>query len=295
MESTRMRWLVVIAGLGMMFATVAAAQDEAPAPSEASASARQEQVDGAAKANGALDLGAVDGAPVSPAAALPREERQVSGELESPAVSRAGSGAPIAEQTAGAALPMAIPRKETDGARGLGRGRPATRAETRQLPRSAHSSAGQVPWYRNPYAALLGVLVLIVAVSALIKRYVPSARPVANDALRVVGRTALSAKQSAVLLQVGNRLVLVGVTSDSVRALAEITDEGEVAQLMGKASPTVGAPGQAFDATLAQELEKYDGPSDGAVEQDPVDDAQMEQARGQLQNLLGRLRAMQTD
>ncbi len=134
--------------------------------------------------------------------------------------------------------------------------------------------AGQtsVPWYRSPFAALVVVLGVIGAVAAGVRRWVPAARAVSSDQMRVVGRTAISSKQSAVLLHVGKRVVLLGVTSDRVNTLAEITDESEVAQLVGQAKSadskaqgfdaagiaSVGMKASEFDAALAREFEQYE-------------------------------------
>ncbi|MCA9253878.1 MAG: FliO/MopB family protein [Phycisphaerales bacterium] len=134
--------------------------------------------------------------------------------------------------------------------------------------------AGQasVPWYRSPFIALVVVLGVIAAVATGVRRWVPAARSVSSDQLRVVGRTAISSKQSAVLLHVGKRVVLLGVTSDRVNTLAEITDESEVAQLVGQAKSaeskasgfdtsgidSIGIKSSEFDAALAREFEQYE-------------------------------------
>ncbi len=134
--------------------------------------------------------------------------------------------------------------------------------------------AGQaiVPWYRSPFVALLVVLGVIGAVATMVKRWVPATRTVTSEQLKVVGRTAISSKQSAVLLHVGKRVVLLGVTPECVNTLSEITDESEVAQLIGQAK-TGEAKAQGFDATaidseipvssgfdsaLAREIEQYE-------------------------------------
>jgi flagellar biosynthetic protein FliO len=134
------------------------------------------------------------------------------------------------------------------------------------------AGAADTSWYRNPFVALLVVLGVIGAVAASVRRWVPAARSVTSDQLRVVGRTALSSKQSAVLLHVGKRVVLLGVTPESVNTLSEITDESEVAQLIGRAmsedskakgfdAAALGMelPGSGdFDSVLAREIEQYD-------------------------------------
>jgi flagellar biogenesis protein FliO len=53
------------------------------------------------------------------------------------------------------------------------------------------------------------------------------------DAVSVLGRVSLSAKQVAQLLRVGNKLVLVALTPGGAETLTEVTDPAEVDRLMG--------------------------------------------------------------
>ena len=82
---------------------------------------------------------------------------------------------------------------------------------------------------------LFWVVVLIVAiygVAKLLKRYVPSARNMfGSGTVKVVGRTFLSPKQSILLVRVGRRMVVVGVTPTGMSALAEIRDADELEEI----------------------------------------------------------------
>lgn len=149
-----------------------------------------------------------------------------------------------------------------------------------------------VPWYRTPYLALLAVLGLIVAASMAFKRWVPATRPVSPNTLRVLGRVAIAAKQSAVLLHVGRRVVLVGVSTDNVRPLAEIRDPDEVAALLGQSAVQNQTAG--FEQALAREIETYPEEADPKDVVTPVDEALLEKTQGQLHGLLSKLRAMQS-
>jgi flagellar biogenesis protein FliO len=53
------------------------------------------------------------------------------------------------------------------------------------------------------------------------------------DVVSVLGRVSLSASQSAQLLRVGNKLVLVSVAQSGAETLTEITDPDEVERLLG--------------------------------------------------------------
>lgn len=79
---------------------------------------------------------------------------------------------------------------------------------------------------------LFWVVVITVAIyggARLLKRYVPAARNMfGTGTLKVVGRTFLSPKQSILLVKVGGRMVVVGVTPTGMTALAEIRDSEEL-------------------------------------------------------------------
>lgn len=113
------------------------------------------------------------------------------------------------------------------------------------------------PWYRNPFTSLLVVLGVIGAVAAMVRRWVPAARTVNSDQLQVIGRTAISSKQSVVLLHVGERVVLLGVTPEAVNTLSEITDESEVARLLGRSKSNEAVQSK-FDSVLTREFEQYE-------------------------------------
>jgi flagellar biogenesis protein FliO len=59
-----------------------------------------------------------------------------------------------------------------------------------------------------------------------------------GDAVSVLGRVSLSAKQVAQLLRVGNKLVLVALTPGGAETLTEVTDPAEVDRLMGLCQQT---------------------------------------------------------
>lgn len=107
-------------------------------------------------------------------------------------------------------------------------------------------------------------MVLVVAAiyggARLIKRYVPAARNMFGaGTLKVVGRTFLSPKQSILLVRVGRRMLVVGVTPASMSALAEISDPEELEYINNEmAGSGKGRDGGEFKQNLkeaADELE----------------------------------------
>ena len=79
----------------------------------------------------------------------------------------------------------------------------------------------------------LAVIIVFIYVSVwLIRKYVPSARGVLGGGpLMIVKKMHVSAKQSIVLVKLGGRFVLVGVTANSMTPLSEITDAEEAKKL----------------------------------------------------------------
>jgi len=57
--------------------------------------------------------------------------------------------------------------------------------------------------------------------------------PLPKDAVAVLGRVPLAARNFAHLIQVGNKLVLVAITPDGATPITEVTDPGEVDRLLG--------------------------------------------------------------
>jgi flagellar biogenesis protein FliO len=53
------------------------------------------------------------------------------------------------------------------------------------------------------------------------------------DVVSVIGRVPLAARQFAELLRVGNKLVLVSLTSNGAQPISEVTDPAEVDRLLG--------------------------------------------------------------
>ena len=114
------------------------------------------------------------------------------------------------------------------------------------------------PWYRSGLGALALVLVLIVAVYWLVRRYLPAARAGDSGVLRVVARTGLAPKQSLMLIRLPRRFVLVAVSQNRVDTLCAIDDAEEVADLSARVHAPVAGGGVQFDQLLQTEESEYD-------------------------------------
>lgn len=104
-----------------------------------------------------------------------------------------------------------------------GRGRPET------------TGSGEVSVL--PFFLWTGVIVLaICGALVLVRRVFPGARSLfPNPAINVIGRRAITGSASVVLVEVGNRILRLGVSKDSLLYMGDITDPLEIALVKGKA------------------------------------------------------------
>lgn len=103
-------------------------------------------------------------------------------------------------------------------------------------------SAASMAW------PLLCVLGLIFGAALFVRRIMPrSMRASGSSAINIVARQYLSSKQSLCLVQVGQRVVLVGLSGDKMTALSEITDREEIGELTAKMARHTPS---SFSATL---------------------------------------------
>ena len=128
----------------------------------------------------------------------------------------------------------------------------APRMDARPLPRKREPAGraanegghatSQSSWGRTTLS-LLGVVTLIVLLAWGYKvvaghggglRLTPKIRQ--RGLIEVVSRTALSPRQSLYLVRIGPRLVLIGCTHESIRALDVIHDADLTARLLGEAA-----------------------------------------------------------
>jgi flagellar biogenesis protein FliO len=82
-------------------------------------------------------------------------------------------------------------------------------------------------------AALVLVLGLFLLVVALLRRTGSrSSASLPQDVVGVLGRVPFPGRQSAYLIRLGNKLLLVSVTPNSAETLSEVTDPAEVNRLL---------------------------------------------------------------
>ena len=100
------------------------------------------------------------------------------------------------------------------------------------------------------------VIVFIYAVVHVLRRYVPSARNMFGSGIvKVVGRTYVSSKQCLLLVKVGSKFVVVGVTGTSMSPLAEISNPDEAHKL---AEELAAQSGQSIASSFRRSLNEAD-------------------------------------
>jgi flagellar biogenesis protein FliO len=168
----------------------------------------------------------------------------------------------------------------------------AASAVLRRAPREAGESAGtwsqlQALWPLAIVLALIGGGVVVL------RRWAPGARVQAPSVLRIAARTVVSPKQHLILIELGRRYVLAGVSSDRIEPLCVIADPEEVSDLVGLLRSGSAAEGREFQRLLAEESGAFgdplEEPGGGATE--PADP--LGRAGRELSSLLGKLRRMQ--
>ncbi len=131
---------------------------------------------------------------------------------------------------------------------------------------------------------LVLVLGLIAGMALLLRRFLPNQRLLTGSAaIEIVARTGLSSKQQLVLVKMGGRLVLLGVSAERINPLSEVVDPDEVATLIGAAAgDRPGSMRRAFADSFEREVRTYAEPS--------KDDQLVETVGGEVRGLLDKLR-----
>ena len=133
---------------------------------------------------------------------------------------------------------------------------------------------------------LMAVLLLIGGMAFILKKFMPARGLLAgSEALKIVARTHVAPKQQVVLVKLGRRLVLIGVSPERMSALSSIDDPDQVAMLLGEiASRQPNSMTGAFASSMARERETY------ADEPLATDDTEV--THGQVRGFLRKVRAL---
>ena len=151
-----------------------------------------------------------------------------------------------------------------------------------------------VPWYRSGLVSLGLVLGVIIFVALGFKRVAKTSRGGGGGVLKVLTRTHLSPKQSIAVVQMGGRLVFVGITPEQISTLRVVEDREEAALLRGELRiGDAQSGGIAFDKHLSREAKELTDGLDVGVEASSGTPNRQSGAKNDLRGLLDRLRDFQ--
>jgi flagellar biogenesis protein FliO len=131
---------------------------------------------------------------------------------------------------------------------------------------SGAAAAKDSRWYRGTAVSLAVVLGLIGGGAWLLRRLMPQVRRSGGSGpVHVLSTTYLSPKQNLSLVRCGQRVILIGVTTEHISPLAVMDDQSEISLLMsmlrdGKDQPT-GRFDEGLDRATGQ-FERTDGSFD---------------------------------
>ncbi len=142
-------------------------------------------------------------------------------------------------------------------------------------------------WSVKDFWPLLSVLALIAVLAWIVKKSLSGRRVLTSSSvIEVLSRTALSSKQSLVLVRMGRRLLLLGVTNDEMHTLCLVDDPDQVAMLVGEvAGERPGSMTQAFARAFEEESQEYEN---GSLDHE----GESEEAGEQVRDLLDRVRQL---
>lgn len=182
--------------------------------------------------------------------------------------------------------------------------RPAAAEQTREIrrperpERSARTTSeqqvvsprgtGSRGWQLWDFVPLLAVLALIAGAAIVVKRFMPARRLLGGGVMQVLARTPLTGRQQLVLVRLGRRVLLLGVSPDRMCTLSVFDDPQEVAMLLGEVES--GRPGSStheFRQSFVEEAGAY-GQEEPA---EPLDVA----ASGHVRGLLEKVRSLKTN
>ncbi len=164
------------------------------------------------------------------------------------------------------------------------------RSELRESRRFRTSEPAAVPWYRSGVGALFIVFVVIGASYYVIRKWMPTMRAPDGDIIKVLSRTALSPKHHAVLIKVGKRMLLVGMTTDRMTTLTELTDDDELGDALVSSGAAKRKQREQFESLLVEEQDRF------SEEEADLEETHSSPSgrREPLSKLLHRLRQLQS-
>jgi flagellar biosynthetic protein FliO len=116
----------------------------------------------------------------------------------------------------------------------------------------------------------LAVVLGVFAVAAiLLKKAWPGKRLLMGSSMKIISRTAISSKQTLMMVKLGSRILVLGVTPDQINTLCVVEDPHQVALMLGEAvSDQPSSMTQAFAQAFRDESHAYEGRREQHAEAD---------------------------
>jgi len=155
---------------------------------------------------------------------------------------------------------------------------------------AAGAEAGLGGWLGSTWWAMLVVIGLVFLAAWALKRWAPG--PLGGrqgGPFRLLSRWHLSAKQYIALIQLGRRMMLVGVTGQQMSLLAEITDPGEIEQLLASCPSGRSILAEGFGQLLGRHRREM-----SEAEEAGGSGGSAQRAAGQLGRLVGQVKSRLT-
>ncbi len=175
-----------------------------------------------------------------------------------------------------------------------------------QRPASVGNSATTTPSTAKPVVPtstgmdttrVVLALVLVIAIIFLLRWIAqqffgaPSAKR-SSRAVQVLSRSMVGPRQHVLLLQVGQRVIVVGDTGAQMHPLAEIKDPDEIAALMGQLRQDKSDPvSRAFGTFFGKAEKDYDEPDTKSEGADPGVDPDLATTQAELTGLIDKVRS----
>ena len=166
---------------------------------------------------------------------------------------------------------------------------------------SKEQNQSSMPSLWKTFVSLVIVLALIVGVTYLFKRFsLNSNRKSMPTGVEILARSSINPKQSLCLVQLGNRLVLLGQSPNHISSLQSIDDPDEIAQILGRLEQkkTLSIT-NTFGKLFHREKELYENDENSTIsldfeeDQDHTQPAQPWcQAKGELSSLLDKVKGL---
>lgn len=162
-------------------------------------------------------------------------------------------------------------------------------------------SPSALPSIARTLVSLLIVLALIVGITYFFKRFCLNKHHNAMPTgVEILARSSMNPKQSLCLVQLGNRLVLLGQSPNHISALQTIDDPDEITHIMGQleTKKTLSIT-NTFDKLFHREKELYETDENPVISLDIEDPQDQDgstqpwyQARGELSSLLDKVKGL---